>query len=465
MSRDDLDTIAAIASPPGPGARGVIRISGARARELVEATVRFAAAVEWVERWAARGRFDDGRGTQPVLVLWMPAPRSYTGEDVAELHLAGAPPLLAAALARVLALGARHAAPGEFTRRAFEGGRIDLTRAEGVLALTEAASEAERRAATALLLGGLAERVTALRARIVEVRALVEASLDFDETDAIDVPRAEIEQACRSAARAVSEVLGYETRRASPTAAPRVALVGAPNAGKTSLFNWLTGADAIVSPRAGTTRDALRGVWRVAGVDCDLWDTAGLGALGTLVGDDPDSISQRVAREHHNAADLWLVVVDATRSDAGALSRPHGDDTSPAERILVWTHVDRPGAPPEPPREVLEASGARAHAAVSPVARTGRGELEARVAQALGLGGAGARPARPEREISQRHRAALECAAREIEGALAALARAEPLDLIGERARAAADALDAISGRTTPEDVLELLFARFCVGK
>ena len=131
-----MSTIAAVAPPPGSGLRGVIRVSGPAAAELVRATLRPPPARDALARRAAfRGRFDDGRGTQPVLLFWMPAPRSYTREDVAEFHLPGSAPLLDAALARLLALGAAPAMPGEFTRRAFENGRIDLSRAEGVLAL------------------------------------------------------------------------------------------------------------------------------------------------------------------------------------------------------------------------------------------------------------------------------------------------------------------------------------------
>ena len=135
---------AAVASPPGPGARGVIRISGPRAFGLVRAAARFESDAALETRGAWRGRLDDGEGTQPLLALAMPGPRSFTREDVCELHLPGSPPLLAAALSRLVALGAELAAPGEFTRRAFESGRIDLSQAEGVLELVQAHDEAER---------------------------------------------------------------------------------------------------------------------------------------------------------------------------------------------------------------------------------------------------------------------------------------------------------------------------------
>src|SRR5262245_53308739 len=185
----------------------------------------------------------------PLLLLWMPGPRSFTREDVAELHLPGSPPLLDAALERVLALGATPAEPGEFTRRAFLSGRIDLTRAEGVLALVGARDDRERRAGAALLAGGLADRIEALRDRLEDLRALCEASLDFDERDTGHVPEGEIEERLAGVRAALAEAHAFEVARASPGGEPRVVLTGAPNAGKSSLFNRLAGAErALVAP-------------------------------------------------------------------------------------------------------------------------------------------------------------------------------------------------------------------------
>jgi tRNA modification GTPase len=169
-------TIAAIASPPGGALRGILRLSGPASAALARAVLASSPRLP-ATRTALRDRFDDGAGTQPVLALWMPGPRSYTREDVLELHLPGAEPLLGRALGRLLELGATPAQPGEFTRRAFLNGRLDLTRAEAVLELVEATNDAERRAATRLLAGGLAERVAALRDALDDVRALAEASL------------------------------------------------------------------------------------------------------------------------------------------------------------------------------------------------------------------------------------------------------------------------------------------------
>jgi tRNA modification GTPase len=461
------DTIAAISTPPGAGLRGMIRISGPRAMAIARATCALDGAPDLARRGGWRGRFDDGRGTQPLLCLAMPAPHSFTREDVVELHLPGSPPLLAAALARVVELGARPAQPGEFTRRAFENGRIDLTQAEGVLDLIEAANEDERRAATALLFGGLSSRVGALREQLVELRALCEASLDFDESDAGHVPTAELRELGLRAREALSEALRWEVRRAQQSPLPRVVLVGAPNAGKSSLFNALGRDRALVSDLPGTTRDSVRCVWRTEALECALVDTAGLDedALRSH-GDDPDRGAQELARADHAGADLLMHVVDARRADLDRILAEHDALPRGPARLLVWSQIDRGGAAPRPSEKIVERVGAGAWAAVSAVTSTGFEALAARVGELLG--GGPRPPARAQgtsRELSLRHHAALLAAARQLDRALLGLERREPLDLVAEDLRAATDALDAIAGRTAPDDVLDVVFERFCIGK
>jgi tRNA modification GTPase len=456
------DTIAAISTPPGGGLRGVIRVSGPRAIAIARAACELDGAPDLARRGAWRGRFDDGRGTQPLLCLSMPAPHSFTREDVVELHLPGSPPLLAAALARVTELGARPAQPGEFTRRAFENGRIDLAQAEGVLDLIEAANEDERRAATALLFGGLSSRVGALRERLVELRALCEASLDFDESDAGHVPVAELVGLGRAAREALAEALSWEVRRAQQSPLPRAVLVGAPNAGKSSLFNALSRDRVLVSDLPGTTRDSVRGVWKLAGLECALVDTAGLDELALRAhGDDPDRGAQELARADHAGADLLLHVVDARRRDVPGIEAEHDALPRGPARLLVWTQVDRPGAAPRPPGALVE----QAWVAVSAATGGGFDALAARVGELLGGSQAPARARGAGRELSLRHHAALAAAAEQLDRALAALGHGQPLDLVAEGLRAASDALDAIAGRTTPDDVLDRVFARFCIGK
>ncbi|MEM9800846.1 MAG: GTPase, partial [Planctomycetota bacterium] len=262
-------TIAAVASAPGAGLRAAIRVSGPRARAIVTSACRRGdRPLELVERAAVEATFVDDEGGLSVLILWMPGPRSFTAEDVAEIHLPGHPDLVQDALERLFALGAEPAQPGEFTRRAFENGRIDLTRAEGVLSLVSARSEEERRAAAALLAGGLARRIEDVRDALESIRALAEASLDFDESDTGHVPIEAIVAGAEGARAKVDGALGWERSRVARAGVGRVVLAGAPNAGKSTLFNRLaSGAvqdaagDALVSDLAGTTRDGKRAEW------------------------------------------------------------------------------------------------------------------------------------------------------------------------------------------------------------
>jgi len=444
------DTICAIASPPGGGERGVIRISGPDTAALVRATWDEGAALELkAGRGVFRGRFLDGDGTQPLLLLWMPGPRSFTREDVAELHLPGSAPLLDRALERLVELGARIAEPGEFTRRAFESGRIDLSRAEGVLSLMEARSEAARRSAVALLLGGLDERVGGLRDGLSDLRALCESSLDFESGDTTDVPIEEIARRLAEVEAKLEEARGWEAARGVEAGAPRVVLVGAPNAGKSTLFNILgSGAQqAIVSDHPGTTRDRLLAPWRPGAVEVELADVAGLeeGARG------PGAAAQLVGLSARESADHLLWVVDARRGEE-ELEREQRSLPEGIARTLVWAQIDHEEASPEPPPCLFNESWVR----VSAVEREGLDEVAQVVADALDGGGAvGA-----GRELSVRHSVALKEAAVRVRTGRADWEEGSPLDL-----RAATDQLDQIAGRTTPEDLLDRIFSRFCLGK
>ena len=440
-------TIAAISSPPGGGRRGVIRVSGPDAEAIVRAC--FVEAIEGAEPWSRgvrRGRFHDGRGSQPALLFWMPAPRSYTGEDVAELHLSGAPPLLDAAMARLVARGARPAAGGEFTRRAFLNGRLDLARAEGVIELIEATSEGERRAASLLLEGGLSSRVGELRDGLEDLRALCEASLDFEESDTGHVPHVDLAERARRVAGALDEALSWEVRRQPPSALARVVLAGAPNAGKSSLFNALARpeSNALVSDHAGTTRDGLAALWKLERSSCVLFDAPGLDPAAS----GPDERAQDLAARERSRADLLLWVSDATAS-----MTPPPPSFGPIVR--VWSKTDLAPGFTAPEAGILTS------------ARTGAGleRLAAEVEEALGGGADAGEGSGSGRELFARHRSALEEAAAALAGARAGLDLHEPLDLSAQRFRDATDALDSIVGATTAEVLLDRIFSRFCIGK
>ena len=449
-------TVAAISTPPGAGQRGVIRISGPRSEGVVRAALGIDRPLG--ARGTRSGRFYDGIGEQPVLLLWMPAPHSYTREDTAELHLCGSPPLLSRALQRVIELGSEPAEPGEFTRRAFLNGRLDLTRAEGVLTLVQARNEEERRAAQALFFGGLEQRVGDLRDALVELRALCEASLDFDETDTGHVGSEELAHMGLDALRRVDEALSWEERREPMSGVPRVCLMGAPNAGKSTLFNRLSGGQALVSSYSGTTRDMLRGVWILSGGrTCQLFDTAGIDPSMDASAPEPDRVARDMARAALRAADLLLWVVDAW--DPKSVDPASADAAVPT--LLVWNKVDLGGAGQPPPELLAGVSGA-----VAVSSRTGQGleQIADQVSALLGESGA-AGGSGLGRELTVRHRSALRASREELGRAVEMFQLDAPLDLAAEALRSATDSLDQITGQTTPEDLLDRIFARFCLGK
>jgi tRNA modification GTPase len=469
----DPSTIAAVASPPGPGRRGILRLSGPAARAIANRALAAPGALEPIPAGAARrgfrATFGDGVGRQPALVLWMPGPGSYTGEDVVELHLPGAPPLLARALGRLLELGARAATPGEFTRRAFLNGRMDLSEVEGVLALVRSTSAAEQRSALRLLDGGLQRRVRGLRDELDDVRALCEASLDFDEDDAGHVPLEELAARLDAIGERLADARAVEAVRQPPAALPRVALAGAPNAGKSSLWNALVeGGRALVSEEPGTTRDVLVGTAGVGRAEVLLVDLAGEdpAAYG------PDAEAQRQARVERESAALVLWVVEAERLAGPERARvlaeaPSEEPGENGARVLgILSKVDRfaPEAAARLAADVAVATGSGPWLATS--ARTGSGiaELRGRIAELVGLGGDARGELDLSREVFLRHRAALERAeafARRARRGLGEL----PLDVSAETLREASAALDEIFGRTTSEDLLDRIFARFCLGK
>lgn len=439
------DTIVALACPPGGARRGVVRLSGPRALEITRAAWRGAVVPDPDSpRGVYSGSFADGVGELPGLCLWMPGPRSFTREDVVELHLPGSPFLLARALERCLELGARGAEPGEFTRRAFENGRIDLTRAEGVLALVQARGEAERASAAALLFGGLEERLGSLRARLDALRSLCEASLDFDETDTGHVPAAELESQLSELLAEAREAARWESRRVVTGGERRVVLRGAPNAGKSTLFNALVEEGcALVTDLEGTTRDVLAGSWILRGTRVTLLDTA-----GTERGrDELEARAQELGEAEARGADLVLHLVEAARSET--------------------PEVPGEGPPTLVVRTKLDLGGDARGLGISAATGEGLDELARRVAVLFGLHDeepAGA-PRRLEHELSARHRQALSGCVEALRAAAEALHAGLSLDLVAEELRRATRELDSISGRTTPEDLLDRIFAAFCLGK
>ncbi|MDP6520730.1 MAG: 50S ribosome-binding GTPase [Planctomycetota bacterium] len=474
-------TIAAVATPAGSGERGVLRLSGPHSRAILR-QLWLGPAPDLAARGFHRGRVADGRGEQPVLLVWMPRPASYTREDVAELHTLGAPPLVAALFERLLALGAEAAAPGEFTRRAFINGRLDLTRAEGVLALVESRTEDQRRAATTLLSGGLERLLSPPMEGLEDLRALAEAGLDFSPEDTGHVERDEQLERGAAVILQLDRALAFEAARIAPGGLPRVVLYGAPSAGKSTLFNALVeagpGGPALVHAEPGTTRDRLRGLWHLSppsvteplqppssspGISVELWDTPGPASAAQGAA----ALAQDAARDAWTSADLILWVVDSNAPHPGR--EPPG----PAPRILVWSQCDRPESAAPPPEASVPAR------AVSALTGQGLAELARAVHGALSPGSQacqvqgteiGAALASGEsagllRELSAHHRQALLAARRALAQALRDLAEGGEEDLFAEGLRQASANLGRITGSTAPEDLLARIFDRFCIGK
>ena len=442
------DTIVAVATAPGRGGIGTVRLSGPDAVRLAESlgTGRLAPR----RARAVRLRDADGATLDRGVALWFRAPRSYTGEDVVELQVHGSPPVLALVVARCLALGARLARPGEFSERAFLEGRLDLAQAEAVADLIAAGSEAQARAALRSLEGEFSERVAGVQRGLTRLRVQVEAALDFPE-EALELEgdarlRAELE-----ALRAALAELETAARRGQRLRdGLHVVIMGAPNAGKSSLLNALAGsARAIVTPIPGTTRDLLHQAVTLGGAEITLVDTAGLRET-----DDPiEREGVRRAEAERARADLVLEVRDAAGPVAPAA--PGG-----ATRIVLHNKCDL-GSGPAREQWQEEQGGVRTrHIWLS--ARTGEGLdlLRAALSAAAGAteSGAGAFSARA------RHVAALGRAAVHVEAARALVGGASG-ELLAEELRQAQRALDELTGAHGSDELLGEIFASFCIGK
>jgi tRNA modification GTPase len=444
------DTICALATSPGRAAVAVVRLSGPGTWDALQA---IGAKALKPRRASLRSLVDaDGARLDQSLCLWFPAPGSYTGEDCAELHLHGGSAVVETTLTALLQTGLRLAEPGEFTRRAFENGKLDLDQAEAVADLVDAESMAQARQAIAQLDGALGRRYQAWRNRLVEILAQLEAAVDFPDEE---VP-AEVEARARDPLEALiaelSEALIDGERGRRVRDGYTVAVIGAPNAGKSSLFNRLVGRDAaIVTAAAGTTRDIIEAPLVLAGYRLTLADMAGLRDTAEEV----EREGVRRARAWAAGADLRLWVVDQAES-AGSW-RLAADLARPGDLCLL-NKSDLPRA------------GDGAEAAVA--AREGGLEVES---LSLAKGGAEDVRAWLTRRVVRdlagrdfpavtraRHARHLERARDSLRAALGALREPE---LAAEDVRLAARALAMVSGAIGVEDVLGEIFASFCIGK
>lgn len=441
------DTIAAIASATGVAGVGVVRVSGPAALAIA----RHLLGRDPVPRRADYCRFTDDHGEiiDDGLLLWFPAPHSYTGEAVLELQGHGNPVLLGGLLRRCLALGARLARPGEFTERAFLEGKLDLAQAEAVADLIAATSEAAARAARRSLEGDFSRRVESLVESLTAARVWIEAALDFPDEEIDFLAAPELQARLDDIAADLTALLREAERGKRLVDGLHGVMIGAPNAGKSSLLNALAGEErAIVTAQAGTTRDLLRETIRIDGVEMTLVDTAGLHAAEDLV----EREGIRRARAELAKADLVLAVLDdrQAQDDQQALAA----ELVGAAQVL-WLHNkgDLSGR-----AHGQEVRGDGTHLWLS--AQTGQGleALREHLQHLAGAGGEGSFSAR------QRHLDALARAALALETARGRL-REGQAELAAEELRLAQDCLGEITGRIDADALLGRIFADFCIGK
>jgi len=445
------DTIAAIATAPGRGGVGVIRISGSKLLPFAFALTGKTPKA----RYATLANFlaADGSTIDSGLLLYFPGPNSFTGEDVLELQGHGGPVVMQMLLARCLDLGARLAEPGEFSRRAFLNGKMDLAQAEAVADLIDAATASAARSAVRSLQGEFSRAIGELNAELINLRMLVEATLDFPEEEIDFLKAADAFGRLERLQGKLAEIFDRAGQGKLLQSGLHVVLVGQPNVGKSSLLNRLAGDElAIVTPIAGTTRDALRSTIQIEGIPLHIIDTAGLRDTD----DEVEKIGIARTWQEIERADVVLLLVDARLGVVGADREILDRMPERLRRITVYNKIDLLDRAPE---SHSEADGTAI--ALSAKANLGIDLLR----QAL-LEVAGWHQAEDVFIARERHLRALASARHHVEAARAIVEGAYPaLELFAEELRLAQQALGEITGEFTADDLLGVIFSRFCIGK
>jgi len=445
------ETIAAIATAPGRGGVGVIRVSGSALLPVALALTGKTPK----PRYATLANFKaaDGSIIDSGLLLYFPDPHSFTGEDVLELQGHGGPVVMQMLLARCLDLGARLAEPGEFSRRAFLNGKLDLAQAEAVADLIDAATTSAARSAVRSLQGEFSKAIHCLTDELINLRMLVEATLDFPEEDIDFLKAANAFGRLETLQRKLAEVFDRAGQGKLLQSGLHVVLAGQPNVGKSSLLNRLAGDDlAIVTPIAGTTRDALRSTIQIEGIPLHIIDTAGLRETD----DEVEKIGIERSWREIERADVVLLLVDArsgvSEADREILARlPEG-----LKRITIYNKIDLSGKPSERHDEPETT-------AISLSARSGEG-IELLRHELLNI--AGWHQAEDIFIARERHLRALASAQEHIAAARNVVEGCMPaLELFAEELRLAQQSLGEITGEFTADDLLGVIFSRFCIGK
>ena len=447
------ETIVAISTPPGRGGIGIVRLSGSHALAIAQGLIRLAGPFEH-----ARARVADvidpqnGQKLDEAVVTWFARPSSYTGEDLVEIAAHGSPVILELLVRLALRAGARLARPGEFTERAFLAGRIDLTQAEAVRDLIEAQTLYQARIAAEQMGGALSRRVQPAKAKLVELVALLEAGIDFAEDDVEITPDEEIVTRIDTISAGLTDLARSFEHGRMVHAGLRLAVVGRPNVGKSSLFNRLLERErAIVTAAPGTTRDLVTDRLSLGGIPVELVDTAGLRDAK----DEAEAIGIRKSREALADADVVLVVLDASvplRDDERELIA----SLAGRRALIVRNKADLDPGSELPPDLPL--------ASVTTSALTGAGIPELRNALAEMV----RNPAGESESgllTSLRHYEAVNGALASLRAACEAIPQRIPHEMLLLDLYAALRQLDSLTGETTAEDILNRIFSTFCIGK
>ncbi len=451
------ETIVALSTPPGESGIAVIRISGARAGEALD---RLAGTRDRESHRIYHEKLSDeeGRIIDEALVVLMMAPNSYTGEDVAEISCHGGLQVVSEIIEAVMRLGIMPAAPGEFTRRAFMSGKLDLAQAEAVADLIAAETKLQRQVAIEHLEGGLSRSVKKIEEAILGHLTLVEIAIDFTEEDIPTYDTNELIESAKDLAAEIEAFIETEVAGAKLRRGIRITILGARNAGKSSLYNALIGEErAIVSPIPGTTRDLLRERIHIEGFTYYLEDTAGIAETGCEIEAKGISIGRRAAR----GADIVLFVIDGSVGPDESASEELGR-TGGVATLCVLNKMDLGLSVGE--AEAAESLGVDRAIAVSALEGTGLDSLR-RWIHETSISGSAADIRREHIAVNARQADALREARASLERFIAAARDGAPAELLSADLRSAAEACGLITGRSVTEDLLDTIFSRFCIGK
>lgn len=459
----DSSPIAAIATAPGRGGIGVVRLSGRNLAPVIEAVCGLKEGAQLRPRHATYLPFRnaDGSVIDQGLALYFKAPHSYTGEDVLELHGHGGPIVMQMLLARCIDaghdIGLRLAQPGEFTHRAFLNDKLDLAQAEAVADLIEASTEAAAKSASQSLAGEFSRTINGMVGQVINLRMLVEATLDFPEEEIDFLEKSDARGQLEKIRAALEQVFQQAAQGAMLRDGLNIVLAGEPNVGKSSLLNALAGSDvAIVTPIAGTTRDKVTETIQLEGIPVNVIDTAGIRNAADA-GDEVERIGIERTWAAVDKADVIVHMLDASRGPTRADEEITARFPVGIPVMRVWNKIDLSGH-----RPAIDRLPDSTHVYLSATDRLGMDLLRAELLRLAGWQQTG----ESLYLARERHLTALKAARMHLEtAALHAASSDQALDLFAEELRLAQDRLSSITGEFTSDDLLGVIFSRFCIGK